>query len=200
MKLKALSLQNLEQVRLWRNESLSGLRTSFLLTAEMQAKFYTDIICNRQANARFWGVCDEFEHEREVFRGGRNQIVKFVDLSFIGMTGLENISWENRLAEISLLLDPDYPMDKYGAEALHLLLKQGFMHMNLENICVEIYDCNPDQKFWLKIALEYDCIISVLPCRKFYNNKYWPSKYINFNKEAYLEHENSSSGSAQTPG
>jgi hypothetical protein len=175
MKLKCLTLPDLEQVRQWRNEQLESLRTPFYLTKEQQEQFHKTVICNRQANARFWGIWERYD--------------------FIGMVGLENMQWESRLAEISLLISPDYA-DK-SEEALSLLLHEGFMNMNLVNIYTEVYACSPYRKFWLEQAVKYGCIISVLPCRKYYNNTYWPSHYINFNKGDYLE--NTVSESAQTP-
>jgi len=171
MKLKALSTDDLEQVRLWRNGQHSALRTPFLLTAEQQEGFYWDVICNRQANSRYWGLYDPIRN-------------------FIGMCGLENIQWENHLAEISLLLDPFLTLDKYGTEALSLLLEQGFMYLNLENIAAEIYECNPIFRFWTEQAAKYKAKTATLPNRKYYAGQYYPSLYINFNKGAYLEYEN----------
>ena len=169
MKLKALSLPDLEQVRQWRNEQTSMLRTPFLLTQEQQETFYRDVVSNRQANARYWGI-----REKDIL---------------IGMSGIENIQWENRLGEISLLLIPG-GMRKYGTKALKLLLHKGFMNMNMENIFAEVYECNPHLHFWMSMVEKYDTCFVRLPNRKYYNGEYWSSYYINFNKEAYLEREN----------
>ena len=171
MKLNALSLPDLEQVRQWRNEQTSMLRTPLLLTQEQQETFYWDVVSNRQSNARYWGLV---QREKDIL---------------IGMIGLENIQWENRLAEISLLLTPG-GMVKVGSKALKLLLHEGFMNMNLENIFVEVYECNPNLPFWMNMVEKYDTCVVRLPNRKYYNGEYWPSYYINFNKEDFLEHEN----------
>jgi len=175
MKLKALSITDLEQVRQWRNSQIEMLRTPFFLTQEMQEKFYHDVICNRNSNARFWGIFAE---------------VGNIYPSLIGMCGLENISWENRNAEISLILNPEYIMDKYGKEAIRLLLHEGFMSMNLENIFTEVYDCNPNKHFWINEYMHHINTyvpITTLPNRKYWNGKYYDSYYINFNKERYNE-------------
>jgi RimJ/RimL family protein N-acetyltransferase len=189
MKLKVLSVEDCEQIRLWRNQSLEMLRTPFPLTQEQQETFYRNIICNRQTNARFWGIwvdCGDLQSEEEC-------------LHFIGMCGLENISWENRLAETSLIFNPDYSMDKYGEEALQLLLYEGFMNMNLENIYTEVYECNPYHKFWIKQLNKYKGKLAILPNRKYHGGRYYDSAYINFTKEDFIEHENLISESAQTP-
>ncbi|MFA6056291.1 MAG: GNAT family N-acetyltransferase [Thermodesulfovibrionales bacterium] len=191
MKLKTLSLPDLEQVRQWRNESLSALRTPFLLTQEQQETFYRDVICNRQANARYWGVWII----SDVTTIGGMQLQQNI---LIGMCGVENIQHENRLAEISLLLKPDHTIDANFPDVLKLLLHEGFMNMNLENIFTEAYDCNPNIHLWLAVAAEYNCKVSMLTNRKYHNGGYWNSRYINFNKGDYLEHENLISQPTQT--
>lgn len=217
MKLKVLSLTDLERVRLWRNEQQSMLRTPFLLTKEQQEIFYRDVICNRQANARFWGIWIDEKVEYECPLGRKHVVVAcHSEMScypvcpvghewgpqtigtFIGMCGLENISWENRLAEISLLLNPEYPMDKCGEESLQLLLHEGFMNMNLENIYTEVYACNPNLKFWAYVADKYGCLMSYLPARKYLDGQYFSSSYINISKGAFVKNENLISESTQT--
>ena len=184
MKLKPLSLLDVEHVRTWRNPQLEMLRTSFPLTAEMQADFYKNIVSNRQANARYWGIWIDAERLVDVL--SNNKITRN---NLIGMAGIENIQWENRLGEISLLLVSG-GMRKYGTKALKLLLHEGFMNMNMDNIYTEVYTCNPHLPFWMDITGEYNTCFVRLPNRKYYNGEYWPSYYININKEDYLEYEN----------
>ena len=149
MKLKCLSLSDVEQVGLWRNEQMEILRTPFPLTKEMQADFYKDVICNRNSNSRFWGI--------------------WIETELIGMCGLENIQLENRLAEISLLLNPEYHLDEYGEKILKLLLHEGFMNMNLENIYTEVYYCSRYIDFWGKIAIDFNLTSTILQSRKFFS-------------------------------
>lgn len=163
MKLKVLSLLDVEQVRQWRNETLVSLRTPFLLTQEMQTKFYSDVVCNRQADARYWGIWE--------------------DKILIGMCGLENISWENRNAEISIILNPEYHGKGYGSKAIALLFKHGFDYLNLENIFGECYFSNPSVGFWRKICRDYGAKSCNLPNRKYWKGKYYDSLYFNITKE-----------------
>lgn len=169
MKLKPLSISDMEPIRNWRNEQLSMLRTSFPLTREMQEDFYHNVVSNRSANARYWGI-----HDNE---------------KLIGMAGIENIQHENRLGEISLLLIPN-TMDKYGEEALSLILHEGFMNLNLENIFTEAYVSSPYSAFWTEQEKKRKAGISLLPNRKYYSGKYLGSWYINFNKGDFLNNEN----------
>lgn len=184
MKLKELTLENCEQVRQWRNECLETLRTPFPLTKEMQEQFYHDVVCNRNARARYWGVW--------VKKEGNIGYGKFEYDEFIGMIGLENIEWENRRAEISIILGPDFRGKHYGGKAVDMLLEQGFIYLNLENIWGECYECNPLLYFWTKLISKYDHVNSFkwLDCTKYYQGKYWDSLWFNFEKEKWLRFRN----------
>jgi RimJ/RimL family protein N-acetyltransferase len=185
MKLKALSLSDCEQVRQWRNEQLPMLRTSFPLTQQQQMNFYSDVVCNRQANSRYWGIV---ENDNQVLnRDVMGNLIPEQNAGLIGMCGLENISLENRNAEISLIFYTKFLINKYGEIALDLLLHEGFMNMNLENIYTEVYECSPYNKFWMQQANKYNSRLAILPNRKYWNGLYYDSEYINFNKERYNE-------------
>jgi RimJ/RimL family protein N-acetyltransferase len=234
MKLKELTLENCEQVRQWRNECLEVLRTPFLLTEEMQQRFYEETISNRNARARYWGVWgtktfdnaaiiaqmkannaawqngsaeERIRLTNENLRLGFSmgwtrdssgvwykpedtmadaEYVPNVNLdTFIGMVGLENIEWENRRAEISIILDPEYRGKGFGEQAVNLLLEQGFFFMNLEIIWGECYTCNPALQFWKKIAKKYLARCADIPFTKFWKYQYYDSFYFAFLKEDY---------------
>jgi RimJ/RimL family protein N-acetyltransferase len=195
MKLKELSMQDCEQVRIWRNECLESLRTPFPLTKEMQEQFYREVVCNRDARARYWGIW--------VYKGGCNLGVDFTEceacaidgcsikekenLILIGMVGLENIEWENRRGEISIILGPEYRKKGYGTEAVEVLLEQGFMYLNLENIWGECYISNPAVvNFWAVICTKYKASWINIPNTKFYNGTYYGSQHFTINKEEWV--------------
>ena len=182
MKLKPLSLSDMEPIRNWRNEQLPMLRTSFPLTQPQQLSFYSNTICNRNANARYWGI-----HDGHYLEENLTTIQRKTNL--IGMAGIENIQWENRLGEISLLIKP-HGMDKYGEDALTLILHEGFMNMNLDNIFTEVYGCSPYLKFWSDQLPKYKTRTIAIPNRKYHNGEYWDGHYINFNKGDFLNNEN----------
>ena len=161
MKLDALSLADVEEVRAWRNAALSSLRTPFLLTAEMQEDFYRNL--TRYSRDRYWAIR--------------------VSGGLIGMAGLVGIEWENRLAEISLIISPDCRGAGYGKQAVDLLLHEGFNNMALENIYGECYECNPAIDFWRKLAAQYKAYMTTLPSRKYWNGSYWGSLYFNFRRQ-----------------
>jgi RimJ/RimL family protein N-acetyltransferase len=103
------------------------------------------------------------------------------------MCGLENISWENRNAEISIIMDPACQGNEHGSQAVELLLNQGFDYLNLENIFGECYLSNPAVKFWEKNIEKYSGTKTILPNRKYWEGEYWDSLYFNFNKSDYKE-------------
>jgi RimJ/RimL family protein N-acetyltransferase len=148
----------------------------------MQAKFYDDVICNRNARARFWGIYDFVEQEQ--IYADYKPISPF---KLIGMTGLENIEWENRLGEISIILNPEQQRKGYGEQAVKMLLEKGFNYMNLENIYGESYLCNTATKFWLKMATRYRAKTRTLPNRKYWNGAYYNSLYFSFNKGRFTK-------------
>ncbi|MFX1570631.1 MAG: GNAT family N-acetyltransferase [Promethearchaeota archaeon] len=180
MELKALSLSDMELIQHWRNEQLEILRTSFPLTKEMQEQFYHEVISNRQTNARFWGIWIQKEYKSS------NTIVDIL----IGMVGIENIQWENRLGEISLILNPEYNNQENLQQALHLILEQGFNYLNLDNIFTEVYPTNKLYAEWYELSKEFSGDIVILPNRKYWKGNYYNSRYINFNKERYYEKNN----------
>jgi RimJ/RimL family protein N-acetyltransferase len=162
MRLDALTRDNVEQVRKWRNMDLTPYRTPYHFTEEMQSKFYDDVVCNRNAPHRYFAVMDGME--------------------FVGMVGLVDINLENRCAEISIVIDPDRRKQGVGSEALRLLLEHGFDSMNLDNIYGECYQCSPSYGFWQRIIADSYAIHAYLPNRKYHDGQYYDSVYFNFTR------------------
>lgn len=157
------TLEDVEEVRIWRNNILYSLRTPFMLSKEMQQDYYKNVICNRVSNSRFWSAKKD------------NILIVFI--------GLVNIERENSLGEISIIINPNYRQKGYGKQAIRLLLHEGFMNMNLTNIYGECYECNPAINFWQQICKEYNAYTTILPQRKYWNGEYWDSLYFNINKK-----------------
>ena len=175
MELAELTKEQCEIVRQWRNQDISIYKTSFLLTKEMQEKFYEDVICNRNSDCRFWGVhndCGDLQPEKEC-------------LHFVGMVGLTSISLENRNAELSIVIDRGLRKQSLGEKALNLLLGKGFNELNLDNIYGECYWSNSAIKFWNKMILKYNAKEVTLPARKYWDGLYYNSLYFTFNKNTW---------------
>jgi len=189
MKLKALTLEDCLEVVEWRNASMSSLRTPYLLTEDMQREFYEKVVSNRSGTARYYGIW----HHYDIKRDNGTPIAEYVNRReynhLIGMVGLEYIEWENRRAEISIILNPKYQHAGHGTEAVTEILRIGFEEMNLDNIWGECYKCNPACDFWLRIAQRYAVhginSMNTIPNTKYFAGRYWDSFHFTINKEGY---------------
>jgi len=161
-----LSEQDCQLARCWRNEALETLRTPYPLTEEQQATFYRNVILNPDSPHLYWGV--------------RN-----VDRGMAGMAGLTYIQWENGLAELSLIIDPQQRGKGVGQQAVALLLEQAFGRLRLETVCFECYHCNGGLAFWQTIAEKYGAYTTMLPRRKFWLGCLWDAMYGSISKEQY---------------
>lgn len=160
--LAPLSANDCETARGWRNNAPETLRTPFKLTAEMQADFYRNVVCNRYSVHRYYGV----------HRDG---------LGFIGMGGLTNIAWEAGSAEISLILAPSHRQHGLGRPSVEALLDEAFGVMRLAQVYGEVYESNPKAHgFWSKLAAERGARTAVLPARTFWAGRHWDSLYFSF--------------------
>ena len=178
MKLKVLEYDDLLDSLEWRNKHMEALRTPILLNESMQMEFFEKEICNRDSKHRYWSLWET----RKELKEPKNNLT-FNDEIFVGVGGLTNISWENRSAEISLIISDRCQNMGLGEKAVDLLINQGFSYMNLENIYGEVYRCNePGLEFWKKIIEKYDAETASLPHRKFYNGCYYGSLYFNINR------------------
>lgn len=159
--LRVLSIEDMEPIRQWRNQCLSTLRTPFPLTKEQQEQWYRDEICNRASRSRFWGI-------------------ESVNGVLMGYGGIENIQWENRIGEISLLVNPEEQGHGVGYVHAKAILGIAFAGMNLHTVFAECYQDNPAVVFWDKIfAKGYR---TILPNRKYADGQYINSIYYSLSQ------------------
>jgi len=184
-----LTAENMETVRVWRHEVPETLRTPYMLTKEMQQDYYRDVICNRESHTRYFALWEPGVPLNVSKRGDRVE-------AFVGYGGLENISWENGNAEISLLIGPEYRKQGYGREAVKLFLGEAFNKMRLHSVYGECYMCGP-WLFWNRLLDAaygngtFEGVDSIcdneafLPCRKFWNGNHYDSYYFTFTRQSY---------------
>ena len=165
MKFRALQKDDMPEILKWRSQCPEALRTPYDLTLEQQENWYYDVVCNRQANARWWGIQ--------------------LNNALVGYAGIEHIEFENGIGEISLLLNPEYQRKGLGEDALDLLLDKGFNFLNLQNLYGECFICNNASFFWHKMIYKYSGYLTTIPNRKYYQGEYWDSMYFSFNWEEY---------------
>lgn len=159
IELRALTLSDMETIRGWRSKSLETLRTPYLLTADMQADYYHKTISNRDSRTRYFAIYN-------------NNLL-------VGYGGIENIEWENGRGEISILIAPHERGKKYGRQAVEMFLKYAFGTLRLEHVWGECYYCG-HVAFWEKLIKRFHGVSMDLPCRKFYEGKYYDSLYFDF--------------------
>ena len=175
-----LTIGDCEEVRLWRNSDLSGLRTPRMLMKEDQEEFYYRLQAHCYPDRRYWAIREKRKDDATAsgFYGEYWQLV--------GMGGLTDISLENRNAEISLIIDPELRGKGYGEEAVRLILEQGFCFLNLFAIYGEVYECNDSGlDFWEKIIEKYKADEVNLMARKYWNGSYCGSVYFTITKEMF---------------
>ncbi len=62
---------------------------------------------------------------------------------YLGGIGLHKINWENRNAEVGIVIGKkEYWGKGYGTDAMLTILEFAFTHMNLHRVYLEVYDFN----------------------------------------------------------
>lgn len=70
-------------------------------------------------------------------------IVNSEDDKLIGTVGLEDINWIERSAVLGIFIgDKDFRSNRYGTEAIKLLLEYGFKYLNLHSIRLDLLSFN----------------------------------------------------------
>lgn len=164
--LAVLTAADCELVRQWRNNdaALDGLRTPYRLAVEMQADFYRDVVCRRDSPHRYFAVTNGDE--------------------LFACVGLTNIAWENRIAEISLIVAPWHQRRGIGRQAVDLVLREAKERLGLKTVFGEVYFCTPAVDFWRKLTAERKAYSTTLPNRKFARGLFWNSFYFSWDLEA----------------
>ena len=165
MKLVIPTLEDVRAIRLWRNDCLVSLRTSYELAEEMQDHFYKETLCNRSSPDRYWSA----------YKGDK----------LIGFCGITNIQRENRIGEISLIVNPKYRNEKFGNKIVDLILDKAFNYLNLKTVEGECYFCNPAKLFWEKITKKYNGYYTILSNRKFWEGHYHNSYYFSIDEASF---------------
>ena len=155
MKLRPIELSDIQQIRKWRNEQIENLRTPFYLTEVMQKSWFDNVVSDRNSKYRFY-ACEA--------------------KGLVGYCALE-ISWENRQAELGIVLGQEHAGKQYGYEIADLILKEAFERLNLDHVTFETYGCNPYKSFWVKLIDKYKGKMVVIPNRKYAQGRYWDSIY-----------------------
>ena len=165
---ESIKKKHLQMILDWRSTCPETLRTPFDVSIEEQEKWYMENVSNRNSKTRYF-----IFHEKN----GKSNL---------GYGGVEFISLENRNAEISLLVNPDYQGKGYGKNIVDNILTYSFFTLNLESVHGECYYCG-NVGFWEKISDKYKAKKSLLHNRKYWNGKYYDSFYFTITKKDFKE-------------
>lgn len=97
MNLRPIEKDDLQKIVDERLKIPETLRTGIMLNYDMQLDYYNKVLCDRDSKTRYFAI------EEECWESGGS-----IKSAFIGYGGLENISLENRSAEISLLIFQEF--------------------------------------------------------------------------------------------
>lgn len=125
--------QDLESIRIWRNDQIEILRQKLPITPEQQIKYFNEIIA----------PSFKLENPTQI-------LFSFLENSqCIGYGGLTHIDWEARHAEVSFLLNPIFTKNplhyqKIFSYFLQLLFRVSFDNLGLHRLFTETYAYRTD--------------------------------------------------------
>jgi len=116
----------------WRNNQTFHLRQDVMLTKESQDIYYKEVVSNLFKESYPKQILFSYIHNN----------------TCVGYGGLVNISWTNKNAEMSFVLDDKRINEKIKYEKeftifIKLILKLGFEEIKLNKIFTETYDLRP---------------------------------------------------------
>jgi RimJ/RimL family protein N-acetyltransferase len=116
----------------WRNAQIDVLRQKAALTAEQQQLYWQRVILPTFDQAQPSQLLFSYLHQGQL----------------IGYGGLVHLSWEDRRAEVSFLVNPTRAADAeiYAADFsawLQLMQRVAFEHLSFQRLFTETYDIRP---------------------------------------------------------
>ena len=127
-----LNLKDTEKIRLWRNQQKKVLRQNFVLTKKDQKEYFYNVIKKETKKKTPSTILFGFK---------KDGLLK-------GYGGLVYISWENKRAELSYLLNPKDSKSKNNYKSLSyiyfkLIKKLAFKKLKLNRIYTETFFYRP---------------------------------------------------------
>ncbi|HUC91997.1 MAG TPA: GNAT family N-acetyltransferase [Paenibacillus sp.] len=131
---RALRLEDILDIKQWRNEQMAVLRQKTVLTDEDQRRYYRQVIA------------PSFEQEYP----GLMLFSYFLEGRLIGYGGLTNLDWDHRRAEISYLVETARSHEKDAgryeedfSHFLRLMKRIAFEELALNRLFTETFDIRP---------------------------------------------------------
>jgi RimJ/RimL family protein N-acetyltransferase len=126
--LRAVSISDIETIRLWRNSQMDVLRQKVEISAEQQVQYYSSHVFPERARIHPKQILFAIEKDRKL----------------IGYGGFVHISWDDLRAEVSFLLDPTVERDVIAREKvfrqfLSIIKRIAFSDIGLFRLWTETY-------------------------------------------------------------
>jgi hypothetical protein len=124
----------IQSIRIWRNQQISFLRQKSIITELEQIYYFNESV---------WPDMNS-QKPRNILMG------YFKNKLLIGYGGFVHISWEDKRAEISVLLSPDRMLESFIFEEdlssfLYLIQKIAFEELELNRLFTETYSIRATQ-------------------------------------------------------
>ena len=169
LQFKSLQRQDMPLVLKWRNANLEAWRTPRALTLDEQYKWWDDVVSKADPPC-YWGIWENAGIDCQLF---------------LGQAEVSKISKENLSGEIGLLISPYYKGLGYGKQSALETYRRGFEELGLKTIYGEVYHCNAALNFWLNLMTELGGYTTILPNRKYWDNKFWDATYFSLDCEQW---------------
>jgi RimJ/RimL family protein N-acetyltransferase len=154
----------LTQIACWRNKNKKILRTSGETNYNQQREWVNKITNDKTCQYYF-------------IRNSENK-------ELVGYCGLDKINLVNRVAELSLLIDPYWQKKRFGKTVVKELSRIAFAELNLNLIFVECYTTTLNCTFWEKCGFKIE---AQLRERKYWNNNFYDSVIASITKKEYYD-------------
>jgi hypothetical protein len=133
--------ETINSIRVWRNKQMDYLRQKKPVSFEEQEKYYSENIWPDMRSPRPKSILVNY----------------FLNKKHIGYGGLVHISWENKRAEVSFLIEPTRSqiLDLYCTDMvvfLEMIKTLAFRFAKLSRIFTETYSLRPHQIENLELA------------------------------------------------
>ena len=140
LSIQTINNAHIQQIRVWRNQQIDILRQNQIITEEQQELYF---------NTQIFPLFESNTPDQVLFNC-------YYDKTFIGYGGIVHISFENKIGEISFLLDPQIAADQFYEFVfilfLELMDKIAFDELGLNKLFTETFSTRMEHVAMLEKA------------------------------------------------
>ena len=126
--IRPISIDDIEQIRIWRNMQMQVLRQKKVITRLAQINYFNNTLLPSFSQKK---------PSQIIFSYFKNNIL-------IGYGGLVHLSWEDKRAELSFLLNPEFvklenQYEEYFLKFIHFMKEVNFSILDFHKMFTETY-------------------------------------------------------------